>query len=116
MKNFRPSLCLTKERQMNASHPYWHEMQGKSAASNLLWVHFVFWTTEDVQILKVAKSTVKLESSGTTKMQKFIFLCFDASVFYQEMINARIVFEAFYCFYDIKLILSVATSQVQFKT
>ena len=53
--DFKSSYCSTKEGQVNASYFYLHQMQGKLAAINLLWVYFALWTTKDNKIIKIAK-------------------------------------------------------------
>ena len=49
------SFYLTKLGQMNTDHPYWHQVQGEMAATNLEWANFTLWTQKDFRILRIQK-------------------------------------------------------------
>ena len=49
------SFYLTKLGQMNTNHPYWHQVQGEMAATNLEWADFALWTQKDFRILRIQK-------------------------------------------------------------
>ena len=49
------SFYLTKLGQMNTDHPYWHQVQGEMAATNLEWANFALWTQKDFRILRIQK-------------------------------------------------------------
>ena len=49
------SFYLTKLGQMNTNHPYWHQVQGEMAATNLEWANFALWTQKDFRISRIQK-------------------------------------------------------------
>ena len=55
-KSVSASFYLTKSGEMNTNHPYWHQVQGEMAATNLEWADFAIWTQKDLRILRIKKS------------------------------------------------------------
>ena len=47
-KKFLASLYLTKPKELNTNYPYWHQIQGEMASTNLEWNDFVIWTKKHI--------------------------------------------------------------------
>ena len=49
------SFYLKSNRTLNEHHSYWHQVQAEMHAVGTEWVHFVVWTTVDIEIILVKR-------------------------------------------------------------
>ncbi|XP_065068318.1 uncharacterized protein LOC135693705 [Rhopilema esculentum] len=57
------SFYLKLDATLNESHSYWHQVQGEMIAADATWAHFVVWTTREIKVIYVSRSTSWAETN-----------------------------------------------------
>eukprot|EP00795_Rhopilema_esculentum_P014990 gene14990-6144_t len=57
------SFYLNLDATLNESHSYWHQVQGEMIAANATKAHFVVWTTREIKVIYVSRSTSWAETN-----------------------------------------------------
>ena len=57
------NVYLNPDGTLNENHNYWHQVQGEMLSANANWAHFVIWTTKELILVYVNRSTSWAEAN-----------------------------------------------------